>query len=637
MSAIFGFFRIDGQPIHKETINVIVKKTSWWTPHKVHQLYEENRYFAHLASAQDAPLQIISKHKNYPHLSIVVDARIDNKTALVKQFNELKTSFTDVEIILWLYYKFGKDCVKHLIGAFAFAVWDDHKKELFIARDHFGIKSIHYYLDDKIFAFATQKKSIVHHPEINKYPDWIYLVNRFYRNDVQRDATEYKHVKQLIPAHYLVWKNKDLNIQSYWSFDTKKTTFYKDENQYIEHFEELFLQAVDRRLQRSTKTGSHLSGGLDSSGISSVAQHLLTSKYNREIETFSYTIHESMVDKVNFKNENPLVDAVVEFANITTANRIDTPTYRKIRHKIIQEATIFDGFSRSQNLDVEWELLLKAKERGIDTMLSGFPGDELVTSFARMYFLEYLERGDMIRYFNSKFKGKRDIPKLLAPLGVKIASYIPGFNAPSYFGYQYNTHLQKKHKNNVIKNGHYFNQNYINNNPDLQKALEIQYFNTHHENFPLSLKEYQANHICRLHTCRRIEAEKLAALHFNIEYRYPMLDLDLVSYVLSLPVEQKIAPDMTRRIYRRGMKPFLPDSVRLRDDKNGSLKPLASYLRPFKDGTGKQLLEEAKQANATDFLDVPRIELAISEGWRPDSFFYLMVIAKLVIDQKMSL
>lgn len=637
MSAIFGFIRLDNQQIDRSVMNMIVDKTSWWNPARIHQFHQDNIFVAHLANHHAELLQIITKHPNYPHLTVVANARIDNKKSLLKQFPELLPTYTDVEIITWLYHHLNQKCVDLIKGAFAFAVWNSLTEELFLTRDHFGVNCLHYYFTDNLLAFSSQKKSIAHHPEVNTYPDWIYIINRMYRNDVGRNSTEFKYIKQVIPAHYIKWNRSFFKEEKYWSFDTKKATTFKKDESYIEKFEELFLQSVDRRLQRSTNTGSHLSGGLDSSGISSVAQNLLTKKYNRELSTFSYTIHESLIDKVDFKNENPLVEDVIKFANIKKAHRVDTPTYRKLRKRVIQEALFMDGFSRTQNIDVEWELLLKAKENNIDTMLSGFPGDELVTSFARMYFLEYLEQGRFIDYFKAQFKGQRDFTKLIVPFGVKLASHIPFFNAANYFGNRYSSYIHEKYRSTISPDDHYFNKNYIAANPDLQKALKIQHFNTHHENFPLSLREYQANHICRMHTSRRIESEKLVALRFNIDYRYPMLDLDLAEYILSLPVEQKIVSNMTRRIYRRGMSRFLPDSVRLRDDKNGSLKPLESYRKPIKDGTGKILLSLAETNKAVDFLNVPKIKSALQEGWRPERFFHQMIIAQLIIDKKLSL
>ena len=141
--------------------------------------------------------------------------------------------------------------------------------------------------------------------------------------------------------------------------------------------------------------------------------------------------------------------------------------------------------------------------------------------------------------------------------------------------------------------------------------MRPKHFPLAHSDFPTSLKQYQRNHVCRPHTYMRMESEQLAGKYWHTEYRYPLTDIRLLQFVISMPMEQKISEDMSRRIFRLGMKDYLPESIRLRDKETaGSLKPMSSiHQNPIK----REVIDFIQELKSSD--KVPFLNLDIAEKW----------------------
>ena len=143
-------------------------------------------------------------NKTDSSLTITADARIDNREELYTLLNLTaeEQQLPDSTLIVLLYEKYGEDCVKHLIGDFAFAIWDDRTQKLFCVRDHMGVKPFFYYRDDNYFAFASELKGLLALPDIDKSINEQFLYNRMFHNSDQLDDTTlYQHIHRLAPAH----------------------------------------------------------------------------------------------------------------------------------------------------------------------------------------------------------------------------------------------------------------------------------------------------------------------------------------------------------------------------------------------------------------------------------------------------
>jgi asparagine synthase (glutamine-hydrolysing) len=205
-------------------------------------------------------------------LQLVCNGEIYNspelRDALIAKGHQFKTA-TDVEVILHLYEEYGDDCVNHLRGMFAFALWDSRKRRLFMARDHLGQKPLFFCQQNGAFAFASEAKSIlasgITKAEIDLEGLWHYLSLRF----MPDHHSMFKNIQKLPAAHYLVLENNQISINRYWTVDFKeKLTASKEE--ITDQLDELLLETVKGHLLSDVRVGAFLSGGIDSGTVASM-------------------------------------------------------------------------------------------------------------------------------------------------------------------------------------------------------------------------------------------------------------------------------------------------------------------------------------------------------------------------------
>lgn len=188
-------------------------------------------------------------------------------------------SHTDSEVVLHSYTQWGPECVNKFNGMFAFAIWDQIEKTLFIARDRYGIKPLYYSFHNNIFIFSSEQKAILTHPDMQRTIDFEAVFEYFTFQNILTDRTFFQDIK-LFPAG--CWAKLDLNTPSqslkpirYWDFCFQEPTHKKNDNEYIEELDRLFRQAVKRQLVSDVPVGSYLSGGIDSGSIAALAAQQL--------------------------------------------------------------------------------------------------------------------------------------------------------------------------------------------------------------------------------------------------------------------------------------------------------------------------------------------------------------------------
>jgi len=213
----------------------------------------------------------------YPeqNLVLVAEARLDNRDALCDQFNikaSIRSETPDSVLILKAYQKWGDQCPKHLMGDFAFALWDGSRHELFCVRDPRGTVPFFFYLEEaKRIAFSSSVKAIFAFPNLYRKLNEQTLADRL-TNNILIDNTQsfYKNVQQLPAAHSLSITPKGIRKCCYWEYQPCEMQFSREE-EYIEAFNVLFKQVISSRLRSIKPVGAQMSGGLDSTSVASVA------------------------------------------------------------------------------------------------------------------------------------------------------------------------------------------------------------------------------------------------------------------------------------------------------------------------------------------------------------------------------
>ncbi|HEV7842266.1 MAG TPA: asparagine synthase (glutamine-hydrolyzing), partial [Pyrinomonadaceae bacterium] len=207
----------------------------------------------------------------------------------------------DTETILHLYEEKGAGAIELLRGMFAFAIWDQKRRELFIARDRLGVKPLYYvHTDDGSLYFASEIKALLASravmPEVNTgaLPD--YLAN----HATSGEETLFRGIKRLLPGHHLLWRDGVIRIEKYWDVhfqsQTGETESRRSDEDYIEEWSELFRTSVRLRLMADVPLGMFLSGGIDSSAIAAVMSKMV----DDPIKTFSVAFKEREANELEY-------------------------------------------------------------------------------------------------------------------------------------------------------------------------------------------------------------------------------------------------------------------------------------------------------------------------------------------------
>jgi asparagine synthase (glutamine-hydrolysing) len=247
-------------------------------------------------------------------LWITADARIDCRDELERKLEQQGHGaqgrpMTDSDLILRSYAAWGAECVQHLRGDFAFAIWDARKKLMFCARDHFGVKPFYYSELGELFLFSNTLDCLRQHPDVSEDLNDA-AIGDFLLFGLNCDAatTTFRDIRRLPAAHAMTVSSDGLRIQRYWSAPTEGRIRYKRAEDYVEHFQ-ILLQAAVADRTRVDRAGILLSGGLDSATIATTARELACGT----LDLRAYTVvYESLIPDQDGEHAS----AVAEFLKI---------------------------------------------------------------------------------------------------------------------------------------------------------------------------------------------------------------------------------------------------------------------------------------------------------------------------------
>jgi len=239
-------------------------------------------------SNEDGTLWIVFNGEIYNHLAL--------REQLIARGHRYSTH-SDTETIIHLFEEYGADCVQHLRGMFAFAIWNRNTKTLFIARDRLGIKPLYYKLSPERLLFGSEIKAVFAHggvrPEFNRAALPEYLAFGY----LSAEESCYNGILKLLPGHTMtVAPDGTANIRQYWDLDASTTHESRDENHYVQTYRELLEGAVQSHLMSDVPLGVFLSGGVDSSAVAA----LMTRLRRESVETFSVGYTEQTYSELPF-------------------------------------------------------------------------------------------------------------------------------------------------------------------------------------------------------------------------------------------------------------------------------------------------------------------------------------------------
>ncbi|MEM9540387.1 MAG: asparagine synthase-related protein [Cyanobacteria bacterium P01_E01_bin.42] len=276
MSGIWGIFRRDRQPINDKLWQTIGDFLADRGPDGRGSWQNDRVGLGHtlLISADESlaerqPLTLDGK------TCITADLRLDGRKELIAKLRAKGCAIADCDpdvlLLLHAYLIWEEECLQHLIGIFAFALWDDREQKLFCARDRLGVKPFFYADLGNVFLFSNTLNSLRLHPEVsadlNEEAIADFLLCGFNRNPA---TTTFADIQRLPGGHCLSVTADRCVLRRYWTLPVPEMQRYKNANTYIEEFQSLLDQAVRDRL-RQEKIGIFFSGGLDSTSIAATA------------------------------------------------------------------------------------------------------------------------------------------------------------------------------------------------------------------------------------------------------------------------------------------------------------------------------------------------------------------------------
>jgi len=215
-------------------------------------------------SNEDQTIQVIFNGEIYNYIEL--------RQELIKRGHRFNTQ-ADTEVIVHGYEEWGRDCVSRFNGIFAFALWDANRRQLFLARDHLGVKPLYYTRLGDMFLFASEIKTLLTAPNCPREVDLKALGEMFALRYVPSPDTLFRHISKLPPAHHMTVDFQGVKIERYWKWKPETIAEFNEE-QLVERYQELLEDAVRLQMRSDVPVGLFLSAGIDSGALLAImSQH----------------------------------------------------------------------------------------------------------------------------------------------------------------------------------------------------------------------------------------------------------------------------------------------------------------------------------------------------------------------------
>ena len=398
MSGIAGIIRFNDTPVEPGLVNKMTSSMSYRGPDGIHHWVKGSVAMGQcmLCTTPESLVENQPLTNEDETLVLVMDGRVDNWEALRKKLlgkGAVLRNRSDAELVLRSYEIWKEDCLSHIDGDFALVIWDARKQEAFCARDRMGTKPFNYHWDGNTLSFASELHAILALPWVaNKINEGIlaeFLAAEWY----SQDETLWCEILRLGPAHQFVVSERKLLLKQYWEPDPWASLQYSKDEEYFEHYRELLTGSV-RRLARSHKhVAIEVSGGLDSSAIFCLAEHLRCANVLGAPGVKGYTIAftgDAKADELEY------AQAVGEYLGVQI-NEI--PPSRMPLSWLDERARAYSYFPGFANSNMAQNMLQKVSNEGSRVIMNGVGGDVWLNG-SRSYYTEELANWRWNKLYN---------------------------------------------------------------------------------------------------------------------------------------------------------------------------------------------------------------------------------------------
>jgi asparagine synthase (glutamine-hydrolysing) len=516
-------------------------------------------------------------------------------------------SQTDTEVILASYAEWGKTCLDKFNGMWAFAIWDEQKKELFLSRDRFGIKPLYYvHKPNKLFVFASETQAFKYLEGYNRQFDHN-LLNINIQNPYALEGqgyTPFKGLLQLLPGHYmLVKKGEPVQQKRWWHIEDhihNKVPVTLEAQ--AEKFYELFKDACRIRLISDVPVATALSGGLDSSSVYSVVYDLIQKETLGRVNKDSQRAFTAIFPGLP-QNEHDYALKAAGFCG----GKIETieTDISSLAETVVKETMLADFIGTAPISSIS-AVYSGMKKSGITVSLDGHGVDEMLYGYRDMVYA---------LYNHAQWKGKKE--EVQTYVQVLHHMYHPEQQEAQQQRFSRAIAEKQQRESNVIyklkrlvkpvKESEAFNPVGL---PKGYESLSDKPYNF--SKYPLP--ERMVYHEFFQHTLPALLRNfDRAGMMNSVEIRMPFMDWRLVTYVFSLPASSKIGQGFTKLLLREAMKGKMDESIRTRTFKVGIGSPVEHWFNgPLKEWVldsikNKQQKEELIKAYQSGGLSTKQV------------------------------
>ncbi len=407
MSAIYGYINLDGRPVDPEILQKMKDAMAFCGHDGSFSWHEGNCGMGQLLlfntpEAVNEKYPLIDASGN---IVFVAACRIDNRVELFNLLdtpNELKHSITDGELMFQCYLKYGENACDKMLGDWSFAAWHKKEQKFFLARDHHGITAMYYYKGPNIFVFSSSLKGLLCLKQIPIKINEYYVAQILVGWNESGSQCSYLDIFRIPPSHTLKIDRYLFATNRYWYLENTPELHYKNPDDYISAFMEIYRAAVKCRLRSYRPVGATLSGGLDSSSVCVLAAEELKKEGKRLTAFTAVPLYEfkDLIKPGRIGNEGPLAKEIAEYVG-----NIDNVFCRA------ESISPFDGIDKMMQIhdqpvfavsNAYWilDIFENAKRHGIGTLLIAQGGNNSVSFPCRNHLDEIKNKN----YFKNKLK-----------------------------------------------------------------------------------------------------------------------------------------------------------------------------------------------------------------------------------------
>ncbi len=502
--------------------------------------------------------------------TIVFNGEIYNYIELRDELKSKGYNFksnSDTEVILKMYEHYGDGCVDLLNGMFSFLLYDQKKNRVLIARDHFGIKPLYYFMNEDYIIFGSEIKALLAHPEVNAVPNYDSLQDYLTFQFVLGQETLFQDIYKVLPGHYMTLNLNTYNFTEtqYWSPNFKTDTFHTEEY-FIVELRRLLQDTIRMQLRSDVPLGTYLSGGIDSSLVTILSSMM----YPGVIKTFTGAFKEGP----DFDESHYARDVI----DICHADPHEIyPTEQQFIDMVPQLVYHLDEPVVGPGVFPQY-MVSKLASENVKVVLGGQGGDEIFGGYTR-YVIAYLEQAIKGAIFESNEEREH-----IVSLG-SILPNLPHLN-------KYVPMMKEFWKKDAFEpmDRRYFHlldrsdSSLDLYNPDFKSSFKkenvferFQKMFNHSETLSYFNKMTHFDMIGSLPGL--LQVEDRVSMANSLESRVPLLDRRIVDLVSGMPAGMKFKGAEMKYLLKKTIKHWLPSSILDRKDKMGFPVPLHIWAK----------------------------------------------------------